>query len=76
MFWILAFLSMALLDWEIPAALIALTHIFQLLVIGKAALKLHEKNLIPFIPFLEVFLVFAQLSIFISNSFSKPKRWK
>ena len=76
MFWILAFLSMALLDWEIPAALIAFRLIFQLLVIGKAALKLHEKNLIPFIPFLEVFLVFAQLSIFISNSLSKPKRWK
>jgi glycosyltransferase involved in cell wall biosynthesis len=75
-FWILAFLSIALLDWKIPAALIAFRFIFELLVIGKAALKLNETNLIPFIPFLEIFLVFAQMTIFISNSFSKPKRWK
>lgn len=75
-FWILAILSISLLDWKIPAALIAFRFIFEFLVIGKAALKLNEKNLIPFIPFLEIFLVLAQMSIFISNSFSKPKRWK
>ncbi len=76
LFWILAFLSISLLDWKIPAVLIVFRFIFELLVIGKAALKLNEKNLIPFIPFLEIFLVLAQMSIFISNSFSKPKRWK
>ncbi|MFT5437167.1 MAG: glycosyltransferase involved in cell wall biosynthesis [Ulvibacter sp.] len=75
-FWILAFLSISLLDWKIPAALIAFRFMFELLVIGKAALKLNERNLIPFIPLLEIFLVLAQMSIFISNSFSKPKRWK
>jgi hypothetical protein len=75
-FWVLAILSISLLDWKIPAALIAFRFIFESLVIGKAALKLNEKNLIPFIPFLEIFLVLVQMSIFISNSFSKPKRWK
>ena len=75
-FWVLAFLSISLLDWKIPAALIAFRFIFELIVIGKAALQLNEKNLIPFIPFLEIFLVLTQMSIFISNSFSKPKRWK
>jgi glycosyltransferase involved in cell wall biosynthesis len=75
-FWILAFLSISLLDWKIPAALIAFRFIFELLVVGKAALKLNEKKLIPFIPLLEIFLVVVQMSIFISNSFSKPKRWK
>ena len=75
-FWILAFISVSLLDWKIPAALIAFRFLFELLVIGKAASKLSEKNLIPFIPFLEIFLVLVQMSIFISNSFSKPKRWK
>jgi glycosyltransferase involved in cell wall biosynthesis len=76
LFWILAFLSIFLLDWKIPAALIAFRFIFEFLVVGKAALKLNEKKLIPFILVLEFFLVLAQMSIFISNSFSKPNRWK
>lgn len=76
LFWILASLSISLLDWKIPTALIAFRFIFEFLVVGKAALKLNEKKLIPFILFLEIFLVLAQLSIFISNSFSKPNRWK
>jgi hypothetical protein len=76
LFWILAFLSIFLLDWKIPAALIAFRFIFEFLVVGKAAIKLNEKKLIPFILFLEIFLVLAQMSIFISNSFSKPNRWK
>ena len=75
-FWILALTSIFLLDWKIPVALISFRFLFEFLIIGKAALKLEEKGLIPFIPFLELFLVLIQMSIFISNSASKPKRWK
>lgn len=75
-FWILAIISITVLDWKIPAALIAFRLLFEILIVGKAAYKLNERNLVPFIPFLEIFLVLVQMSIFISNSFSKPKRWK
>lgn len=76
LFWILTGVCFLFLDWKVPLALIGFRFLFQWIVIGKAALKLKEKNLIPFIPFLELFLVFAQMSIFISNSMSKPSRWK
>lgn len=75
-FWILALLGLVFLDWKIAVALISFRFIFQFLIIGKAASKLKEKNLIPFIPLFELFLVLIQMSIFISNSASKPKRWK
>jgi len=75
-FWILALLSLVFLDWKIPLALMTFRFFVQFLIIGKAATKLKERNLIPFIPLLELFLVLTQMSIFISNSASKPKRWK
>ncbi len=42
----------------------------------KTAQKLGETNVVWLFPFLEVFLVFTQLGVFISNIFSKPKHWK
>jgi hypothetical protein len=48
----------------------------QYFVIGTAAQKLREKDLVPFIPFYEVFLIVTQISIFISNSSEKNARWK
>lgn len=75
-FWLLAGVSFIFLDWKVPLALICFRCLFQYIILGKAALQLKEKKLIPFIPFLELFLVFVQMSIFISNSMSKPSRWK
>ena len=76
LFWLFAGACFLLLDWKIPLLLVVTRILAQWFIIGKSALKLKEKNLIPFIPFLELFLVFIQLSIFISNSMSKPSRWK
>lgn len=76
LFWLLAGVSFIFLGWKVPLALIGFRFLIQYIILGKAALQLKEKNLIPFIPFLELFLVFAQMSIFISNSMSKPSRWK
>ena len=49
---------------------------FQHLIIGYAAKKFKEQDLIPFILFFELFLIFSQLSIFISNRGEKNPRWK
>jgi hypothetical protein len=43
---------------------------------GKVSNKLNERDLIAFIPILELFLIGIQLSIFITNLISKPKHWK
>lgn len=48
----------------------------QYIVIGFAAKKLDEKQVLYALPFLEVFLMLFQLTIFITNSFSKPTHWK
>lgn len=76
LFWVLAILSVLLLDWKVPIGLIAVRFSFELVVMGKAFVKLNEKNLIPFIPVLEIFLLLTQMTTFISNIFSKPQRWK
>jgi len=51
-------------------------YFVQFLVMGVAAYKLQEKQLIYLLPFLEVFLILFQFSIFITNYFSKPTHWK
>jgi len=76
LFWLLGIVSLLLLDWKVPVILIGLRFLIQYIVIGKGAKKLKENNLIPLLPFYELFLVFIQLSIFISNSGSKPSQWK
>ncbi|GHC55849.1 glycosyltransferase [Ulvibacter litoralis] len=75
LFWIVAAASFVFLDWKIPAILISFRFLVQWITIGKAASKLKENNLIPFLPFLDLFLVFIQMSIFISNSVSKQTKW-
>jgi len=45
--------------------------IIKYIVLGISAKKLREKDLILFLPILEVFLICFQFSIFISNLFSK-----
>ncbi len=76
LFWVLAGISFFILDWKIPAILISFRILFQYLILGKAALKLKQKDLIFFLPFWEFFLIFIQMSIFISNSSSKSTKWK
>ncbi len=62
--------------WFWGLALLALRLALQYAVYGKAFQKLKEPDLILWLPILEVFLVSFQLSIFISNTVSKPPRWK
>ncbi len=48
---------------------------FQYLIFTFAAKKLHEKDLIIFTPFLELFLIVIQMCIFIKNLVQKPVDW-
>lgn len=65
-----------LFRWEIVVGLIGLRYLALFITIALAAKKLKEKDLIPFLPFLEIFLIGAQFSIFIKNIISKPTHWK
>ena len=55
--------------------LIICRTLFVWIVTSKAALKLNEKELIPFLPILEAFLISLQMLIFISNILVKPRSW-
>ena len=77
LFWILG-VTLVILGYNIQwlLAIIALRFLIQLLCFGFTAKKLDDANLIFFAPFLELFLVTTQLSIFIANLISTPKHWK
>lgn len=76
LFWLLAPLNLFTDFWIFGLGLILIRIVFQYLIIGNAAKKLKEADLLPLIPFYELFLIFTQLSIFISNSGEKNSRWK
>ncbi|MBC2844566.1 glycosyltransferase [Winogradskyella flava] len=77
LFWVLGITLVFLgfnLIWVV--ALIALRFIIQLISFGLTAKKLDDINLVYYTPFLDLFLIIIQLSIFIANLISKPKHWK
>ena len=75
-FWVLAPLALILGDWKFVLPVVILRFVLQYVIIGRAAARLKEQSLIPAIPLWELFLVFIQMTIFISNTVSKPTRWK
>jgi glycosyltransferase involved in cell wall biosynthesis len=77
LFWILSLvLISSLFYWKIVIALIVLRYLFVMTSLSLASRKLNEKDLIPFFPLLELFLIVTQFSIFIKNLTSKPAHWK
>lgn len=76
MFWILMPLCFIFLDWKIPLTLLVFRFALVYMFVGKGFKLLEEKELVPFLPLYELFLILIQLTIFISNSISKPTRWK
>ncbi len=77
LFWILSILLLTTLyKWKIVLALFLTRIILQYTVMGLSSKKLKELDLIFFIPFLEIFLIVMQLTIFINNLVSKPNHWK
>jgi len=76
-FWILLlFLLLFKIYLPIVLGVFALRLLIQYTVYYKSAKKLDEMDLLWLLPFLELFLIFAQLSIFSMNIFSKPTTWK
>ncbi len=76
LFWLLLPFSFVFGSWKITLPILFFRVLVQYIIVGKSAQKLKENNLIPMIPFLELFLIWVQLSIFIFNSNAKPTRWK
>ena len=75
-FWLLAIalLSLTFL-WKTVLGIVIIKVAIHYLLITKSAQKLNEKDLIIWAPFLELFLIFLQLLIFIKNLIAKPTHW-
>jgi len=77
LFWVLAIILLLFqFNWQVTAVLITIRFIIQIIAYAIVTKKLEEKDLLVFIPFLELFLIGLQMTIFISNLISKPKHWK
>lgn len=77
LFWTLFIVLISFLfKWEIVLAIFGIRILLQYLVFGLSAKKLKEQDLIFAIPFLELFLILFQLTIFITNKILKPNHWK
>ncbi|RAR75575.1 glycosyltransferase [Flavobacterium aciduliphilum] len=63
-------------QWIIVLSILGFRYLFAWISLGFAAGKLQEKDTIYWFPFIELLLVFTQLFVFISNTFSKPVHWK
>ena len=76
LFWILFFVLLFTAYWQIALGFLAIRWIVQGTVFYNSGKKFGETDLFWLFPFLELFLVWAQLGIFIANFFSKPTHWK
>ena len=69
-------LLLFLYQWIVVVSLIGFRYLFAWISMGFAAGKLKEKDVMYWFPFIEITLIFTQLNIFITNTFSKPVHWK
>lgn len=77
LFWVLSItLLITVYNWQFVVSLVALRLIIQYIVIGFSAKKLNDFDIVLPLPFLEVFIIGFQLTIFITNLISKPNYWK
>ena len=77
LFWVLAITLLVIgYNWLWTLGLVLVRFVIKLLSFGLTAKKLNEVSLIFTAPFLEIFLISTQLSIFIANLISTPKHWK
>lgn len=63
-------------EWIAVISMIGFRYIFAWITMGFAAGKLREKDVMYWFPIIEIILIFTQLNIFITNTFSKPVYWK
>jgi len=76
LFWgIATILLLLLFKWQLVIILILIRFAILYFIIGFSAKKLNEKDIVLYAPFLEIFLIFIQMFIFIKNLISKPTHW-
>ena len=63
-------------QWIAVVSIISFRYLFAWIAIGFAAGKLKEKDVMYWFPLIEIVLIFTQLNIFITNTFSKPVHWR
>ena len=63
-------------QWIAVLSIIGFRYIFAWITMGFAAGKLKEKDVMYWFPIIEIILIFTQLNIFVTNTFSKPVHWK
>jgi len=63
-------------QWIAVLSIIGFRYIFAWVAMGFAAGKLKEKDVMYWLPIIEIILVFTQLNVFITNTFNKPVNWK
>lgn len=69
-------ITYTIFNWKIGLSIIGLYFLTQYIIVGYSAKKLRETQVLYFLPFLEVFLLLFQFTIFIANTISKPTHWK
>lgn len=75
-FWILFIISAFGAFWKIALGILLFRLLLQGTVFHTTSEKFGEKDLFWIFPVAELFLISAQLGIFITNIFSKPPHWK
>ena len=63
-------------QWIAVLSLLGFRYLITWIVIGFSAGKLKEKDVVYWYPIIEIVLIFTQINIFITNTFSKPVHWK
>jgi glycosyltransferase involved in cell wall biosynthesis len=63
-------------EWIIVLSVVLTRYIASWITIYKSAIKLEEKDLVIYFPFIEILLIFIQLHIFIKNSVTRQPQWK
>ncbi|WP_029038402.1 glycosyltransferase [Salinimicrobium xinjiangense] len=76
LFWLFFFVLLFSSFWQAALIFLAVRWIVQGTVFYQSGKKFGETDLFWIFPFLELFLIWAQLGIFIANLISKPTHWK
>ncbi|GAB2767551.1 glycosyltransferase [Salinimicrobium soli] len=76
LFWLFFLILIFTSYWQIALGMLAVRWLVQGTVFYNSGKKFGETDLFWLFPFLELFLIWAQLGIFIANLISKPTHWK
>ncbi len=77
LFWVMLILLLAWkFAWIFVLSVLLFRVVSQYIVFGRCMHKLHEKDLIPFIPLLEWIMILFNSGVSVSNLIIKSRKWK